>query len=143
MLSSNLRLLSITNMTIETDPHLEALRAAYIECKEGGSNGKDSSGTRNTPLCPLACAQPVIPFQHYEHMWKANAPPAAPTKPTAHSGKKAVPPAYSHYLQSKVFRARERIEAEQKALASEVEPPLPKQPEAPSATPPSENGKSS
>ncbi|OBZ70657.1 Mitochondrial import inner membrane translocase subunit tim16 [Grifola frondosa] len=47
--------------------------------------------------------------QHYEHLFKANSPPAAPPKTT---GKQAVSPFHSIYLQSKVFRARERLEAE-------------------------------
>ncbi|KAF7793961.1 hypothetical protein EIP86_005085 [Pleurotus ostreatoroseus] len=68
-------------------------------------------------------------LQHYEHLFKANAPASAskaskpkagePVKPVSASAaarKAAAPPAYSHYLQSKVVRARERIEAENKAV---------------------------
>lgn len=60
--------------------------------------------------------------QNYEHLFKANSPPTAPPKPPP--GQKAVPPtAHSHYVQSKVVRARERIEAELKI--AEEEPPTP------------------
>ncbi|EED78767.1 predicted protein, partial [Postia placenta Mad-698-R] len=53
-------------------------------------------------------------LQHYEHLFKANSPPPAPPKPAP--GTRATPPlAYSHYVQSKVVRARERIDAELKA----------------------------
>lgn len=54
-------------------------------------------------------------------MFKANAPPPPPAKPPTGTKKPALP-AYSHYLQSKVVRARERIEAE---LAAEAEAPSP------------------
>lgn len=53
--------------------------------------------------------------QHYEYLFKANSPPEAPAKPAP--GKKATQLYHSHYLQSKVVRARERIEAETKSLA--------------------------
>jgi mitochondrial import inner membrane translocase subunit TIM16 len=47
--------------------------------------------------------------QNYAHLFKANSPAAKQdNSPTV----KQNPPAHSHYLQSKVFRARERIEAE-------------------------------
>jgi import inner membrane translocase subunit TIM16 len=49
--------------------------------------------------------------QNYEHLFKANAPLPKPSNPT---GKQLTSPSHSHYLQSKVFRARERIEAELK-----------------------------
>ncbi|TFL02495.1 hypothetical protein BDV98DRAFT_546983 [Pterulicium gracile] len=52
---------------------------------------------------------------NYEHLFKQNAPPPPPAKPTAPAarGSKAkAAPTYSHYLHSKVVRARERIEAE-------------------------------
>ena len=54
--------------------------------------------------------------QNYEHLFKANSPPAAPAKPT--SGRQAQP-IHSHYLQSKVVRARERLDAELKAALGE------------------------
>jgi import inner membrane translocase subunit TIM16 len=64
--------------------------------------------------------------QNFETIFKANGPPPEPTtpaKPTASgSGSKQTPttresrkskqPQYSHYLQSKVYRALERIKAE-------------------------------
>ncbi|KAJ8516054.1 hypothetical protein ONZ45_g6606 [Pleurotus djamor] len=55
-------------------------------------------------------------LKHYEHLFKANSPPPPAPKPT--SGRAPPPPAHSHYLQSKVVRARERIEAEVKASES-------------------------
>ncbi|KAH9998487.1 Pam16-domain-containing protein, partial [Russula compacta] len=54
-------------------------------------------------------------LQNYEHLFKANAPPEVPPTPA---------PRHSHYLQSKVVRARERIEAEMK-VASEEPPSRP------------------
>ncbi|KAL0956012.1 hypothetical protein HGRIS_002187 [Hohenbuehelia grisea] len=54
-------------------------------------------------------------MKHYEHLFKANSPPPPPAKPApTPQGKQVPPPAHSHYLQSKVVRARERIEAELK-----------------------------
>ncbi|TFY83607.1 hypothetical protein EWM64_g399 [Hericium alpestre] len=67
-------------------------------------------------------------LKNYEHLFKANSPPA-PQKPAP--GARANPPFHSHYLQSKVIRARERIEAEAKAGAEPPAPPPPA-PEAPS-----------
>ncbi|KAI0028786.1 Pam16-domain-containing protein [Vararia minispora EC-137] len=59
-------------------------------------------------------------LKNYQHLLKANSPLKAPPKPT--TGGRTLPlPAHSHYVQSKVVRARERIEAELK-LATE-EPP--------------------
>ncbi|KAI0374162.1 protein transporter [Pilatotrama ljubarskyi] len=59
--------------------------------------------------------------QNYEHLFKANSPPEKPPKVT--SGK-TPPPTHSHYLQSKVVRAKERLDAELKAdLAEESTPP--------------------
>ncbi|KAF9792897.1 hypothetical protein BJ322DRAFT_1031898 [Thelephora terrestris] len=51
---------------------------------------------------------------NYEHLFKQNSPPetTTPAKPVA--GKRAQAKYHSHYLQSKVVRARERIEAEHK-----------------------------
>ncbi|KAJ7594853.1 hypothetical protein C8J56DRAFT_927784 [Mycena floridula] len=65
-------------------------------------------------------------LQNYEHLFKANSPPVAPAKDALPTGKVQAP-VHSHYLQSKVVRARERIEAEFTAEAT---------PQAPSATPP-------
>ncbi|KAI0699573.1 hypothetical protein BC835DRAFT_539843 [Cytidiella melzeri] len=69
-------------------------------------------------------------IQHYEHLFKQNAPPAAPPKPPT-AGKKPPVTAYSHYLQSKIVRARERIEAE---ATGEVQAPA--QPHPTEKTPP-------
>ncbi|KAG5221340.1 protein phosphatase [Salix suchowensis] len=74
-------------------------------------------------------------LKHYEHLFKANSTPPPLPKPQATGGKLPPPPAHSHYLQSKVVRARERIEAEVKAGES----PAPANPSAPGpdAPPPS------
>jgi import inner membrane translocase subunit TIM16 len=59
--------------------------------------------------------------QNYEHLFRANAPPEVPPTTSAPGGRAtATIPRHSHYLQSKVVRARERIEAE-----LEVEPGTP------------------
>jgi len=51
-------------------------------------------------------------LQNYEHLFKANAPAEAPPTNGAGGRGAAGIPRHSHYLQSKVVRARERIEAE-------------------------------
>ncbi|KAF8647129.1 hypothetical protein AX16_006960 [Volvariella volvacea WC 439] len=52
-------------------------------------------------------------LKNYEHLFKANSPPPPPAKPAAPTrGRHAFVPQNSHYLQSKVVRARERLEAE-------------------------------
>ena len=66
--------------------------------------------------------------QNYEHLYKANSPPAAPPKSTPGT-RGAAPSSYSHYIQSKVVRARERIEAELKvAEEPPTTPPPPSEP---------------
>ncbi|CAD6581046.1 MAG: hypothetical protein TREMPRED_002916 [Tremellales sp. Tagirdzhanova-0007] len=52
--------------------------------------------------------------RHYDEIFSANGPPPEPPRPPATSGvKKPSPkPIYSHYMQSKVYRALERIKAE-------------------------------
>jgi len=59
--------------------------------------------------------------QNYEHLFKANTTPEAPPTNTA-GGRGTVILRHSHYLQSKVVRARERIEAELE-IAGEEPPP--------------------
>jgi len=68
--------------------------------------------------------------QRYEHLFKQNSPSetTAPAKPVA--GKRTQVKYYSHYLQSKVVRARERIEAEHKLQSTSSEPPPPPTPES-------------
>lgn len=62
--------------------------------------------------------------QHYEHLFKVNSPPAEKPAPKPHAGRKPPPiPAYSHYLQSKVWRAKARLEAELKEAQEEQTPP--------------------
>ncbi|KAF8894142.1 Pam16-domain-containing protein [Infundibulicybe gibba] len=68
-------------------------------------------------------------LKNYEHLFKANSPAPKPDK--APTGKQAPLPTNSHYLQSKVVRARERIEAEAKLAEQPVDPPT-----APSTPPP-------
>ncbi|KAJ7783051.1 Pam16-domain-containing protein [Mycena metata] len=79
-------------------------------------------------------------MQNYEHLFKANSLPPKPPP-----GKQPTIISHSHYIQSKVVRARERLEAElssPKAAAEEppapspdVKPPTP--PENPPGPPPS------
>jgi len=54
-------------------------------------------------------------LKNYEHLFKANSPPVLDKSSSSRS---TSAPAYSHYLQSKVVRAKERIEAEMKILDS-------------------------
>ncbi|KAJ7733749.1 Pam16-domain-containing protein [Mycena maculata] len=65
-------------------------------------------------------------LQSYEHLFKANSPPPKPPP-----GKQPSIISHSHYIQSKVVRARERIEAE----VSSPTPPVPG-PEVPPPPPP-------
>jgi import inner membrane translocase subunit TIM16 len=56
----------------------------------------------------------------FEHLMKANSPPAPPATPAAAPKgrtRASGPPAHSHYLQSKVVRAIERLRAEEEAAA--------------------------
>ncbi|WRT69976.1 uncharacterized protein IL334_006969 [Kwoniella shivajii] len=68
--------------------------------------------------------------KHYDSIFKANSapPPAAADAkpPPGSSGKKSARiPTHSHYLQSKVFRALERIKAEREAEAPPPPSPTP------------------
>ncbi|KAH9007966.1 Pam16-domain-containing protein [Lactarius deliciosus] len=63
-------------------------------------------------------------LRNYEHLFKANASPEAPPK-TGSGSRGMATPRHSHYLQSKVVRARERIEAELKIEAEEPPSPPP------------------
>src|SRR5882724_8351842 len=50
--------------------------------------------------------------QNYEHLYKANSPPGSTTPNPKPAGSHALQqPAHSHYLQSKVVQAHERIQA--------------------------------
>lgn len=67
----------------------------------------------------------LILAKNYEHLFKANSlpdPSAASATPNAAAGARKTAPSrfHSHYIQSKVVRARERIEAELK-IAQEAE----------------------
>ncbi|CAE6472322.1 unnamed protein product [Rhizoctonia solani] len=58
--------------------------------------------------------------KRYEALFKQNSPPPPPESGSAAAkSKKAPTPAWSHYLQSKVVRARERLEAEAKVAAED------------------------
>ena len=59
---------------------------------------------------------PSISSQNYEHLFKANSPPPPPENPPPGRQK---PQYWSLYLQSKVLRAKERIEAELKSAVEE------------------------
>jgi len=52
-----------------------------------------------------------------------NAPRPAPSPPVSGARKQPAPPGHSHYLQSKVVRAKERIEAELRVMADTTSPP--------------------
>ncbi|KAK6909164.1 hypothetical protein L486_01180 [Kwoniella mangroviensis CBS 10435] len=73
--------------------------------------------------------------KHYDSIFTANGPPTVKpethTTPSSSAKKSSRTPTHSHYLQSKVFRALERIKAEREAEA----PPPPSTPEAPIPTP--------
>ena len=75
-------------------------------------------------------------LQSYKHLFKQNSPPeaAVPAKPVA--GKRSQAKYYSHYLQSKVVRARERLEAEHKLLQDTPSEPAP--PPTPNPTSPNQ-----
>jgi import inner membrane translocase subunit TIM16 len=76
--------------------------------------------------------------QNYEHLFKMNSPasPSSSETPTPRptAGKQPTIPSHSHYLQSKVVRARERIEAELKIAQEDAAAPATH--EAPGSTPP-------
>ena len=64
-------------------------------------------------------------MQNYDHLFKMNSPASAPPPseaptPRSAAGKQPVLPFHSHYLQSKVVRARERIEAELKVAEEDA-----------------------
>ncbi|EIW83173.1 protein transporter [Coniophora puteana RWD-64-598 SS2] len=66
-------------------------------------------------------------IKNYEHLFKVNSPKPTPkAESTGPKARQPAPPAYSHYLQSKVFRARERIEAEMRATVEEAAGPASK-----------------
>lgn len=58
-------------------------------------------------------------LQNYEHLFKANSAPPPPENSTA--GRAAKQQHWSHYLQSKVVRAKERLEAELASAVAEAE----------------------
>lgn len=88
---------------------------------------------------PAMRAQNPADMQNYERIFKANSPPEAPKPPpavkeavgaaaqaaaaqAARAAKKAPKgPTHSHYLQSKVYRALERIKAEAASEGAAVE----------------------
>ncbi|KAG9316721.1 protein transporter [Chiua virens] len=75
-------------------------------------------------------------LKNYEHLFKVNAPRPPPDPPASGSraGRPPPPPAHSHYLQSKVVRAHERIEAEMR-MAQEDAPAGATKPAAESNSP--------
>ncbi|QRW08261.1 mitochondrial import protein Pam16 [Ceratobasidium sp. AG-Ba] len=65
-------------------------------------------------------ATPEEVLKRYELLFKLNSPPAPPPEKAGTAASKKTPvPAWSHYLQSKVVRARERLEAEMKVSAED------------------------
>ncbi|KAJ3823120.1 hypothetical protein F5880DRAFT_570544 [Lentinula raphanica] len=82
-------------------------------------------------------------LNHYEHLFKANSPPPPPPKPLTPSKARATGQFHSHYLQSKVVRARDRIQAERSM--SEPDPSTQtssSSPSSPSSPPPPNKGDS-
>jgi len=77
-----------------------------------------------------------VSLQHYEHLFKINSPLPKAEQPAAG---KQTQTYHSHYLQSKIFRALERLEAETKLTTQEeaqksgeaMSPPPPPPPESP------------
>ena len=84
---------------------------SYFKHKTWGGHGADTAGTFVRTLSIDAPTQTFFVNQNYEHLFKANSPVEAAAT-NAPAGRGAAIPRHSHYLQSKVVRARERIEAE-------------------------------
>ncbi|KAN0091252.1 hypothetical protein V8E55_004818 [Tylopilus felleus] len=61
-------------------------------------------------------------LKNYEHLFKVNSPRPAPDPPASGSrpSRPQPPPPHSHYLQSKVVRAHERIEAEMRVAREDA-----------------------
>ncbi|KLO20304.1 protein transporter [Schizopora paradoxa] len=73
-------------------------------------------------------------LRNYEHLFKANSPPPPPEKPVAGRAKAAY---HSHYLQSKVVRAKERLDAEVKvAVDGDAASTSPAEAQHPTSPPP-------
>jgi Pam16 len=92
--------------------------ASYFKRETWGGRRADPAGT-SVRILSIAAPSQLFVNQKYEHLFKANAAAEAP--PTNAPGGAAIA-RHSHYLQSKVVRARERIEAELD-MAREEEPP--------------------
>ncbi|KAK0544112.1 mitochondrial import inner membrane translocase subunit TIM16 [Tilletia horrida] len=73
-------------------------------------NLKAPTSTTSTHLFPRTDVTAADLAKRYEHLFKTNAPPAPKGSPPGTGGQG------SFYIQSKVVRARERIEAEWEAL---------------------------
>ena len=71
--------------------------------------------------------------KNYEHLFKINSPPPPQPKPTT-PGRQTLT-FHSHYLQSKVFRARERLEAEFKIPEAATDATATKGPTNPPGSP--------
>ncbi|EJD02834.1 protein transporter [Fomitiporia mediterranea MF3/22] len=74
-------------------------------------------------------------LRNYQHLFKVNSPPPPPEKPVASS--RARSQYWSHYLQSKVVRAKERLEAEMKTSVEAEAELTAKTAEKPTNEPPS------
>lgn len=81
--------------------------------------------------------------QNYEHLFKMNSPPPPPetVKPRLAGKQPSYVPTNSHYLQSKVVRARERIEAELKVVTEDASVEAATSHEVPTPPPPQEKGR--
>jgi import inner membrane translocase subunit TIM16 len=65
-----------------------------------------------TPICHIN-----LSLQNYEHLFKVNSLPPKVEQPPAGKQTQIY---HSHYLQSKIFRALERLEAESKLASQET-----------------------
>lgn len=71
--------------------------------------------------------------RNYDHLFKANSPPPPPEGPITAKARRAF---HSHYLQSKVVRAKERLESEQRISEEAADSTKADNSEGPSPPPP-------
>jgi hypothetical protein len=97
----------------------------YFKCETWGGRRADPAGT-SVRILSIAVHRAnflCCDTQNYEHLFKANSPAEAPATNASGGRGAATIPRHSHYLQSKVVRARERIEAELEMAREEQPPP--------------------
>jgi import inner membrane translocase subunit TIM16 len=79
---------------------------------------------------PTFTDERAVLTQRYGHLFKQNSPSEATTPVKPGAGKRVQVKYHSHYLQSKVVQARERIEAEHKLQSTSSESAPPPTPES-------------